>query len=153
MLAIRVRANKLRLDLSQAVEEDAEAFEAVMGAYRLPKDSEEKKRTRQAAIYVAMMNAAHVPLHTATAAVQVMELAAKCTRDANLNAISDAVSGASMARAALTAAGYNVRINLYEHPDQSTSKKMLGQLLELQSRADVLDIEIREAVQRRAKLA
>ena len=128
MLAIRVRANKLRLELSQAVEDDAAAFEAVMGAYRLPKVSAEEKRTRQAAIHMAMMNAAHVPLHTAAAAVEVMELAAKCARDANLNAISDAVSGASMARAALTAAGYNVRINLYEHPDQSTSKKMLDQL-------------------------
>jgi glutamate formiminotransferase/formiminotetrahydrofolate cyclodeaminase len=153
ILAIRVRANKLRLELSQAVDDDAAAFEAVMGAYRLPKNSEEEKRTRQAAIHVAMMNAAHVPLHTATAAVQVMELAAKCTSDANLNAISDAVSGAAMARAALTAASYNVRINLYEHPDRSTSRKMLDQLLDLQTRADVLENEIREAVQRRAKLA
>jgi glutamate formiminotransferase/formiminotetrahydrofolate cyclodeaminase len=153
MLAIRVRASQLRLELSQAVEDDAAAFEVVMGAYKLPKNSTEEKRVRQAAIHVAMMNAARVPLHTATAAVQVMELAAKCTRDANLNAISDAVSGASMARAALTAAGYNVRINLYEHPDQSTSNKLLNQLLELQARAEVLESEIREEVQRRAKLA
>lgn len=153
MLAVRVRANQLRLELSQAVEDDAAAFEAVMGAYRLPKVSEEEQRARQAAIHMAMMNAAHVPLHTATAAVQVIELAAKCARDGNLNAISDAVSGASMARAALTAAGYNVRINLYEHPDQAASKKMLDQLTDLQVRAEVLDNEIREALERRAKLA
>lgn len=153
MLAIRVRAGQLRAELSQAVEDDAAAFEAVMGAFKLPKSTEDERRTRQAAIDMAMMNAAHIPLHTAEAAVQVLELAAKCARDANLNAISDAVSGASMARAALTAAGYNVRINLFEHPDESSSKKMLGQLSEFQSRADALDAEIREAVHRRAKLA
>jgi len=153
MLAVRVRAHQLRLELSQAVEDDSAAFEAVMGAFKLPKSTEAEKRTRQAAIDLAMMNAAHVPLHTATAAVQVLELAAKCARDANLNAVSDAVSGASMARAAMTAAGYNVRINLFEHPDKPTSEKMLTQLAELQARADALDNDIRDAVHLRAKLA
>ena len=53
------------------------------------------------------------------------------SRDGNLNAISDALSGAAMARAALTAAGYNVRINLYDHPDKATVEEMLDELWSL----------------------
>ena len=83
------------------------------------------KRRGAAAIYIATINAAHVPLHTVKNSVKVMELAARCAKDGNLNTISDAVSGAVMARAALTAAGYNVRINLNSLEDKSAGEKML----------------------------
>lgn len=153
MLAVRVHAQKLRAELSQAVEDDAAAFETVMGAYKLPKGTEAEQQKRQAAINLAMLSAARVPLHTADDAVQVMELAAKCVRDANVNAISDAVSGAAMAKAALTAAGYNVRINLYGLPDKQTAGQLLDDLDALEARAESIDKEIRETVQQRAKLA
>jgi len=153
MLAIKVQAQQLRSELSQAVGDDAAAFEAVMGAYKLPKTSDAEQRTRQAAINLATLNAAHVPLDTAAGAVRVMELASKCVRDANVSAISDAVSGAAMARAALTAAACNVRINLYGHPDNVTSEKMLQDLRELEARGDLIEKEIRKTVQERAKLA
>ncbi|HEY5983313.1 MAG TPA: glutamate formimidoyltransferase [Anaerolineales bacterium] len=153
MLAVRVQAHRLRAELSQAVEDDAAAFEAVMGAYKLPKSTQAATEARQNAISRAMMNAAHVPLHTAEAAVQVMELAARCARDGNVNAISDAVSGASMARAALTAAGYNVRINLYGMTEDATAEQMLSELSGLGTRAEAADRQIQEALAQRAKLA
>ena len=117
MQAILLEAHQLRTGLTRAVTDDAAAYEAVMAAYRLPKDTEVQAAARDAAVQSAMLEAARVPYETATDALRVLELSARCASKANVNAISDALSGAAMARAALTAAGYNVRINLHHHPD------------------------------------
>lgn len=143
MQAIRVMAESLRKELTQAVDDDSSAFEAVMGAFRLPKETEEQQAKRNAAIHLATLNAAHVPLRVAKDAVKVMELACKCAREANLNAISDSMSGFAMSRAALTAAGYNVKINLNSLEDKSVGEKLLEELKELEAKAEELEKEIR----------
>jgi formiminotetrahydrofolate cyclodeaminase len=67
----------------------------------------------------------------------------------NLNAISDGATGAALARAALTGAGYNVRINIAGLQDQGPAQKLLGKLRELEGRAARLEEQIRmELVQR-----
>ncbi len=149
MQAVRVVAENLRAELTQAVDDDASAFEAVMGAFRLPKDTDEQKKAREAAIVQATLNAAHIPLHVASDAVKVMELAIKCARHGILSAISDSMSGFAMARAALTAAGYNVRINLNSLDDRSTGEKMLAELLGLEKEADRLEAEIQSVMKER----
>ncbi len=153
MQAIRSQALILRKELTNAVEDDAAAFEAVMGAFKLPKETGEQQTARKAAIHIATINAAHVPLHTVQDAVKVMELAAKCAKDGNLNAISDAMSGAAMARAALTAAGFNVRINLNSLEDKSAGEKMLKELRELEKQADKIEKEIRRTMEERGQVA
>jgi len=149
MQAIRVHAEKLREDLTYAVDDDAGAFEAVMGAYRLPKDTPEEKAARTSSIQSATLNAAHVPLHVAEGAVKVMELALRCVESANSNAISDAASAAAMARASLTAAGYNVRINVASLPDPSVGEGYLSQIRELEAQAVEIEKSIREKLQDR----
>jgi len=141
--AVRVRAESLRKDLTQAVEDDAAAFEALMGAIRLPKDTEEQRIARDAAVTNATLNAAHIPLHVAEYAVEVMRLALTCAHKGNANALSDSLSGFAMARAALTAAASNVRINLNALEDKSLGEKMLSKLVELEEQADTLENEIR----------
>jgi formiminotetrahydrofolate cyclodeaminase len=94
-----------------------------------------------------------VPFETATGAVHALDLTARCAKKGNVSAISDALSGAAMSRAALTAASYNVRINLYGHPDKPASNMLLENLETLERRADDLEAEIRRAVKDRAKLA
>jgi glutamate formiminotransferase/formiminotetrahydrofolate cyclodeaminase len=149
MRAIRVMAESLRAELTQSVEDDSSAFEAVMGAFQLPKDTEEQKSIRAAAIFNSTLNAAHVPLHVCEDVVKVMELALKCAQHANLNAISDSMSGFAMSRAALTAAGYNVRININSLEDKSAGDKMLKELAELEEEADKLEKEIRAVMKER----
>ena len=153
MQAILLEASQLRTALTRAVDEDAAAYEAVMAAYRLPKESDAERAARDAAIQSAMLEAAAVPFETARGAVRVLELSLQCAAKANANAISDALSGAAMARAALTAAGYNVRVNLHDHPDKAASEVFLKGLKELEARADQLEAEIRLHVQKRLKLA
>jgi glutamate formiminotransferase / formiminotetrahydrofolate cyclodeaminase len=149
MQAIRVMAESLRKELTQAVDDDSSAFEAVMGAFRLPKETEEEQTKRTAAIHLATLNAAHVPLKVAKDAVKIMELALKCVKEANINAISDSMSGFAMARAALTAAGYNVKINLNSLADKSVGEKLLEELKELETKADELEKEIRQTMETR----
>ena len=149
MQAIRVVAENLRAELTQAVDDDAASFEVLMATFKLPKDTEEQKEARNNAIIKATLNAAHIPLHVAEDVVKVMELALKCAQHANLNAISDSMSGFAMSRAALTAAGYNVRININSLEDKSAGEKMLSELAELENEADKLEKEIRAVMQKR----
>jgi formiminotetrahydrofolate cyclodeaminase len=149
MQAIRVMAESLRKELTQAVDDDSSAFEAVMGAFKLPKETEEEKSKRSAAIHYTTVNAARVPLKVARDAVKVMELALKCAREANINAISDSRSGFAMSRAALTAASYNVKINLNSLEDKSVGEKMLEELKEIEAKADELEKEIRQTMETR----
>lgn len=153
MQAIRLQAAKLREELTQAVDDDAAAFEAVLGTFKLPKETEEQQKARHAAIQIATMNAAHIPLHTVSDAIKVMDLAARCAKDGNVNAISDAATGAALARAAVTAAGYNVRINLQSLDDTSAGQNMLADLQELEKQADTIELQIRHTMEERAQIA
>lgn len=156
MQAIRVVAEKLRKELTQAADDDASAFEALMGTFKLPKETVEEQTARTAAIVSATLNAAHIPLHVAEDVIKVMELALKCAKKGNVNAISDAMSGFAMSRAALTAAGYNVRVNINTLEDQRSSpvdksvgEKMLNELKKFESKADELEKEIRKTMMER----
>jgi formiminotetrahydrofolate cyclodeaminase len=153
MRSIRAEAGDLRKLLTKAVDEDAAAYSAVMAAHGLPKSTADEKLARDAAVQAAMLDAARVPLETARHAVRVMELARECVEKGNLNAISDAVSGAAMARAALTAAAYNVRINLYGYPDKAASEPLLGDLRQLLDFAGELESSIERTMGDRARLA
>src|SRR5512133_44345 len=139
MQAIRVVAENLRKELTQAVDDDASAFEALMGTFKLPKETDEEKKALTAAIVSATLNAAHIPLHVAEQVIKLMELALKCARKGNANAISDAMSGFAMCRASLTAAGYNVRININSLEDKSVGEKMLSELKTYEAKADELE--------------
>jgi glutamate formiminotransferase/formiminotetrahydrofolate cyclodeaminase len=152
MQAVRVVAENLRKELTQAVDDDASAFEALMGTFRLPKETDEQKVARSNSIATATLNAAHIPLHVAEHVLKVMELALKCVRKGNANAMSDAMSGFAMCRAALTAAGYNVRININSLEDKSAGERMLAELHELEAKADTLEKEIRQVMAERGGL-
>jgi glutamate formiminotransferase/formiminotetrahydrofolate cyclodeaminase len=146
MQAIRAVAESLRKELTHAVDDDSSAFEVLMATFKLPKDTDEQKAVRSSTIVKATLNAAHIPLHVSEDAVKVMELALKCAKDGNVNAISDSMSGFAMSRAALTAAGCNVRINVNSLEDKSAGEKMLKELAELEKKADKLEKEIRETM-------
>ncbi|MFZ5881005.1 MAG: glutamate formimidoyltransferase [Chloroflexota bacterium] len=149
MQAIRVVAENLRQELTQAVDDDAASFEVLMATFKLPKETDEQKAARSAAIVQATLNAAHIPLHVAEDSVKVMELALKCAQHANVNAISDAMSGFAMSKAALTAAGYNVRINIHSLEDKSAGDRMLAELVEHEQEAEKLEAEIRQVMKER----
>jgi formiminotetrahydrofolate cyclodeaminase len=97
--------------LRSLVDDDSEAFDAVMAAYRLPKASDEEKAQRKKAITRAMSRATQVPVQTAEACLVVMRAAVAAAQNGNPNALSDARTGGAMAWAGLLGAAENVRIN------------------------------------------
>lgn len=142
MNEILSQAERLRQELTKAVEEDSAAFINVLAAFKLPKESPEQQKQRSAAIEQANLQAARVPLEVAQKAVIVMALAERCASLGNLNAISDAASAASLANAALISAGYNVQINLNGLSDSDARDLLLSQLQALEIRARKLDQEV-----------
>ena len=136
MEAIIKRAETLRSELTQMVVEDAASFDAILAATRLAKITPAEQVTRLAAIEQATLHAAEVPLQTAEKIVCVLEIAAAVASLGNLNAISDAASGAALARAALTSAGLNIRINSQSLQNQAPAAGFLARLVELESQAN-----------------
>ncbi len=146
-------AEALRAGMTQMVERDAAAFDVVMQAYKLPKNTPDEIETRKQAIERGLLGAAAVPLESARGAVRAMELALQAAEKGNLTAISDGATGAALARAALTGAGYNVRINIGSLEDPQPGRPMLEELEALERRADELEAQVREQLRVRGGLA
>jgi len=119
MRAIIPQADAQRRALLALVDADAAAFEEVMAAFRMPKESSEQKAVRTAAIQAAYRHAVDVPLQTLTAAADLLRLLVIVTEVGNPNAISDGGVGALLAEAAAQGAALNVRINLTSIHDQA----------------------------------
>jgi glutamate formiminotransferase/formiminotetrahydrofolate cyclodeaminase len=152
MNEILKQAERLRAELTEAVQADSAAFEAVMAAFKLPKDTPDDMATRSAAIEKATIEAAQVPLKTAQNAVSVMALAERGAALGNLNAITDAASAAALGRAALNAAGYNVRVNVANLNEAAAGETFLHQLQALETRAAKLEADLQKTLNERGKL-
>ena len=109
---VRAELLPLRASLEECADRDAEAFNAVMAAYRLPKATDEDKASRKAAIGRAMQGATEVPLQTLGFACRALELGGTVARHGNVSAASDVGVAASLLYAACEGAAANVRINL-----------------------------------------
>jgi glutamate formiminotransferase / formiminotetrahydrofolate cyclodeaminase len=146
MQAIIPAAARLRGELLAAVAEDSAAFEAVMAAFRLSKDTPTDQDVRVKAIDAATLNAARVPLDVMRRLVEVLHLAAQAAESGNLNAITDAGSGAELAQAALRAASLNVRVNLASLKDHTGTGSLWDDLQTLQDKAAILEARVRTAL-------
>lgn len=114
---IGAAAGELRVSMLAAAEDDAAAYLHVVAARRLPRDSEEERAARKAAIGEASVAATEVPLRVARLAAEVLDLAASIASIGNRNAVSDAGAAALLAAAAARGAALNVRINLPSLPE------------------------------------
>ncbi len=112
MRAVLADAESLRRRLADMVAEDIAAFDGLMAAYGLPKEGDELKARRGAAIQVGLKAATEAPLACARASAEVISLALRAAKVGNTNVISDAGVGALAAQAALRSAALNVYINV-----------------------------------------
>lgn len=145
-----VQAEKLRVALTTAMDEDSAAFNAVMTAYKLPKTTEEEQRARDAAVQTATAHATEVPLATARASLEALELALLVASKGNVNAASDAATAAWMAMASIQSAALNVRVNAAGIQDAARREAWLAELNAINARADTLLKEVQAVVAQRA---
>lgn len=147
------QAESLRVDLADAIHEDASAYNAVMSSFKMPRETEEQINERKEAIQLTTRHAARVPLDVAEKSVEVMSLALEAVNFGNLNAISDAATGAALARAALKGAGYNVRINVSTLEDGEAVQTFLNQLEAHERRADEIEKQVSASLKERAGIS
>jgi len=109
--AAQAAAAKAGARLRELVDLDTEAYNAVTAAYRLPKETDDEKTARKAAIAAAMRQATEVPLESCERAAEVLRAAAQALAHGNPNAASDVRTAMALCRAALDAGAENVRAN------------------------------------------
>src|SRR5215510_8743352 len=94
MHAILAEAESARSAFLELAERDATAFDGVMAAFKMPKETDAEKAVRSKAIQLGYEAAAEVPLEIARKAAELMELARETTETGNANAASDGACAA-----------------------------------------------------------
>src|SRR6478672_88760 len=116
-----VKAQQLKDELLFLVDEDTAAFNKVMAAFGLPKESPEEKAARSVAIQAANKYAAEIPLRVMETASKAYPLLGEMAEKGNPASISDVGVGLLAVRACIEGAAMNVRINLAGLKDQEFS--------------------------------
>ena len=142
MEELQAKAEAIRermLELSQA---DADVFNIFMNALGLPKNTDEEKAARTAAIQQAYKDAAMVPFEIGELANQIFDLAELASRKGNQNLITDGIIAAINARAAVKSAFLNVRINLSGIKDKSFVAELTSKMYAIEKDLDVKESSI-----------
>ena len=142
MEVLQAKAEEIRnrmLELSQA---DADVFNIFMNALGLPKNTDEEKAARTAAIQQAYKDAAMVPFEIGELANQIFDLAELASRKGNQNLITDGIIAAINARAAVKSAFLNVRINLSGIKDESFVAELTSKMYAIEKDLDVKESAI-----------
>jgi len=129
------------------VDEDTQAFNRLMDAFGLPKNSEEEKARRKEAIQSATLNAMLVPLKVMRLALDSMEVLKAMAETGNPNSVSDAGVGALCARTAVRGALLNVKINAGGLADKVKREEILYEAAYIAEKAETLEQAILEIVE------
>jgi glutamate formiminotransferase / formiminotetrahydrofolate cyclodeaminase len=136
----------LRTKLLKLVADDADSFNAVMKAFKIPKEEQE---TRRKAVQEATVKAAEVPLSTLDCSVQVLRLAQEVATHGIKSALSDVSTSRAAARAASEGAASNVLVNLGSLDDKVYVEKTRARVLDLQREASQLDEHVKKIIEAR----
>ena len=142
-----VKAQQLKDELLALVDEDTAAFNKVMDAFGLPKESAEEKSARSAAIEQATKYAAEIPLKVMETASRSYELLSEMAEKGNPASISDVGVGALATRACIGGAALNVRINLAGLKDEKFKSALLKKLQQFSTDSDARFKEIDQIVE------
>ena len=133
--AVNAKAEVLRAELIRAIDEDVVAFHSVMGAYGLPRATDEEKAKRAASIQAALKDATLAPLRAVKACFDVIPLSAAVAEKGNLNVISDAGVAVLSAGAGLRSAALNMVINAEAIKDRDFAEKPIADVNALLAQA------------------
>lgn len=141
-----VKGMAFQKELLWLVDEDTRSFNRIMEAFGLPKGTESEKAIRSEAIENASKYAMEIPLRTARVAYQSLEVMKAMVEHGNPNSVTDAGVGALCARTAVLGAVMNVRINASGIKDKVFTDKLMAEAQQLETAAEQLEREIRDAV-------
>ncbi|HBN62465.1 MULTISPECIES: glutamate formimidoyltransferase [Duncaniella] len=140
------RGHEILQQLLHLVDEDTEAFNRIMDAFKMPKSSEEEKAARAAAIEDATLYATRIPLSTMETACAVFPLLESMARTGNPASVSDAGVGALAARSAVLGAQLNVRINAASLKNRDEADRLTARAAEIAAEAIAAEARVLETV-------
>lgn len=115
---------KYHEEFTDFIDKDANSFNGVIDAFKLPKSTDEEKAARSAKIQEEYKNAANVPFTVGMKTVELIDYAEKLVEKGNKNAITDVGVGVLNIKLAVTGAFYNVKINLGSIKDEAYVKDL-----------------------------
>jgi len=140
------QSENLRDAFARLVDEDAEAFNTVMNALTLPKDTEQEKAKRAMAVQYATKNATEIPLRVMQLCEQAIILTQSAAQKGNVNSISDAGVAALLLRAACLGARLNVQINLGSIKDPAFVQETTSRAENIGKRVEAMSHDILKRV-------
>lgn len=143
------KAEEIRKQMEEFIVKDAESFDLVMAARKLPKYTDEEKARRNQKIEEATKGAITVPLQVMEQGVETLKLSRIVAEKGNPNMISDAGVSALAARTAVDGAYYNVRINLMGLEDQAFAISTRQKVDAWREEARILSEEVGGIVERK----
>lgn len=146
LLAIRRRAEDLRLQFLDVMDRDTQAFLAVSGAFALPKATDREKAARSAAIQAGLVQCTRTPLEMMALAAEALRLAAALPGRFNESAASDLGVAALSLRTALEGAWLNVLINVGSLKDRALAQRLRAEGEALLAEGLPLAEQVRSAV-------
>jgi glutamate formiminotransferase/formiminotetrahydrofolate cyclodeaminase len=146
MNQVATEADRLRDECLALVDEDARAFDQVMAAFRMPKDTPEQQAARSQAIQQAYKAAVEPPMQVCTRSLRVLELALQVAEQGNPSAASDAGVAALLAATALEGGALNVQINLGSIKDEGFRNTQAERTGRAQAQGQALREKVLETV-------
>jgi len=144
---ISQRGQNIKDRLVQAVDDDTSAFDKVIKAMRMPKDTEEEKDTREIEMQKGYQIATLVPLETVKDCKEALEICYDISKIMDDGMASDVGSGACMANAGAISAAYNVRINIKSINDLKFCERTKDELNKLLDECSILVDKISNKVE------
>lgn len=143
------KGENYKQSLLQLVDEDTKAFNKIMDAFRLPKNTDAEKKQRQEAIEKATLYATEVPLTVMKTAYQSLEVMEEMAKEGLPASISDVAVGALSARTAVHGAYYNVLINASGLKDKEKGQKLINEAKDILSKTKEKENSILQTVDKK----
>ena len=140
------KAGELQVKLLAAIDNDTAAFNKVSAAFKLPKETDEQKAARKAAIADATLTATQVPFETMRLACEALEVCHSLVGKSNPNAASDLGVAALNLLSCVRGAWLNVLINLGGVKDEAERARFQSEGEQMEARAAAIAGEVYEAI-------
>ncbi|WP_251454278.1 cyclodeaminase/cyclohydrolase family protein [Veillonella intestinalis] len=136
MKDIQAKAHEMKAQFLAYIDEDSAAFNKIMDAFKLPKESDEDKKARSVAIQEATKGAALVPFKIGELANELLPMAATVIEKGNQNAITDGAVATMNARTSVHGAFLNVKINLGSIKDEAFVADLTAKMEAIENSVD-----------------
>jgi formiminotetrahydrofolate cyclodeaminase len=150
LIAKQADLARLHIELTILIERDALALRGLLAAAGMPDNGLEQQKARNVALQKTLKQAAEVPIETARACLEVMEIGKGIVGIVDKIVVSDLMAGVVAAHAGITASLLSTAINLGEIQDETLVSGLTGQIYLLRTTGDELKAALEEMVYSKA---